>query len=119
LERAFEGNGRLTEFGGGFDDWQRFQASRNAETVVAKTPPKPADKAASMAKTRLSFKESKELEALPAKIETLQARINTLLADGAIFRNDPAAAKTAQLRLADLALEIERALARWEELEQI
>ncbi len=117
---AFEGNGNLTEFGGGFDDWQRFQMAGAAETKLQPSNKLPMAKPASAQKSRLSFKETKELESLPACIETLeteQAQINALLADGAVYRNDPATAKTSQLRLADLATEIECALARWEELE--
>ncbi|MCE9634049.1 MAG: ATP-binding cassette domain-containing protein [Methylophilales bacterium] len=117
---AFEGDGKLTEFGGGFDDWQRFQLARAAETKLQTNSKTPAAKTVTTQKTRLSFKETKELEFLPVRIETLeteQAQINALLADGTVYRNDPATAKVSQLRLADLATEIENALARWEELE--
>ncbi|MFM9912071.1 MAG: ATP-binding cassette domain-containing protein [Methylophilaceae bacterium] len=117
---AFEGDGKLTEFGGGFDDWQRFQIARAAEAKLQPSSKAPAAKPAAAQKPRLSFKETKELESLPAQIETLeaeQAQINATLADSTVYRNDPTTAKNAQLRLADLAAEIERMLARWEELE--
>jgi len=72
---AFEGNGKLTEFGGGYDDWQRFtqqrlESQKIAEQNKAKAPAAPAAKASSnVPATKLSFKEQKELESLPADIE--------------------------------------------------
>ncbi len=119
---AFEGNGVLTEFGGGYDDWQRFQAAREVAASKPATPkaataaPKPAP----AAKSKLSFKETKELEALPGNIEALeneQTEINLALADGSLFRDDLPRAKAMQQRLAELDGLLEAALARWEELE--
>jgi ATP-binding cassette subfamily F protein uup len=119
---AFEGNGVLTEFGGGYDDWQRFTAQRAAEAQVEK--PKaaaPTQKAAAKpTSNKLGFKETQELAALPDKIEALeheQNAINTELADGGIYRNDPARVKLLQARLAAIDTELEQALLRWEELE--
>jgi ATP-binding cassette subfamily F protein uup len=120
---AFEGNGTLTEFGGGYDDWQRFTAQRTAEAQAEKTktatsapkaaPTKPAS-------SKLGFKETQELAALPDKIEAMeheQNAINTELADGEIYRRDPARVKLLQARLAALDTELEQAMLRWEELE--
>jgi ATP-binding cassette subfamily F protein uup len=119
---AFEGNGVLTEFGGGYDDWQRFTAQRAAE-VQAEKPKTAAPVQKTAAKPtpgKLGFKETQELAALPDKIEMLeheQNAINTELADGEIYRNDPARVKLLQARLAALDTELEQALLRWEELE--
>jgi ATP-binding cassette subfamily F protein uup len=119
---AFEGNGVLTEFGGGYDDWQRFQATRETAAAKPVTPkataaaPKPVP----AAKPKLSFKENKELEALPGNIEALeneQAGINLALADGSLFRDDLPRAKAMQQRLSELDGLLEAALTRWEELE--
>lgn len=118
---AFNGNGQLTEFGGGYDDWQRFQAAREASPAkTATTKPVATTKPAPAAKSRLNFKEAKELEAIPGTIEALeqeQAGINTLLADGSLFRDDVPRAKSMQLRLAELDALLETALLRWEALE--
>lgn len=119
---AFEDNGVLTEFGGGYDDWRRFQTARTtAEASAAKTrtESKPAP-AKSEKSSKMSFKETRELEALPGKIEVLeqeQAEINAKLADPSLYRDQPQQVKTLQARLAEIETEIETALLRWEELE--
>jgi ATP-binding cassette subfamily F protein uup len=125
---AFEGNGILTEFGGGFDDWQRFslqraQANRaedkrlNELAQVAKTQSKPAPvKAAS----KLSFKEEKELTDIPLRIEQLeteQAEINTQLADSEVYKTQAVLVKTLQARLVEIDSLLEALLARWEVLD--
>ena len=122
---AFEGNGVLTEFGGGYDDWQRFTALREAEkTAQAKAQAnKPAVKEASTKApaSKLSFKEQKELDEIPEKIEKLeteQSSINLTLADANIYRDKPDHAKTLQARLNELESEMERLMQRWEELDK-
>jgi ATP-binding cassette subfamily F protein uup len=125
---AFEGNGILTEFGGGFDDWQRFsqqraQANRAEDkrlselSQAAKPQSKPAPvKAAS----KLSFKEEKELADIPLSIEQLeaeQAGINTQLADSEIYKTQADLVKTLQARLVEIDGLLEALLARWEVLD--
>jgi ATP-binding cassette subfamily F protein uup len=119
---AFEGNGQLTEFGGGYDDWRRFTEQRAAEAIVEKPKAAPAQKpvAAKPAPSKLSFKETHELAALPDKIEALETEQNTLnaeLADPDIYRTDPQRAKVLQTRLAAIDTELEQVMLRWEELE--
>ena len=125
---AFEGNGILTEFGGGFDDWQRFsqqraQANRAEDkrlselSQAAKPQSKPTPvKAAS----KLSFKEEKELADIPLSIEQLeaeQAGINTQLADSEIYKTQADLVKTLQARLVEIDGLLEALLARWEVLD--
>ena len=121
---AFEGNGMLTEFGGGYDDWRRFTEQRSAEKQASDKPSaiKPAAKPGeNKAKAnKLSFKELKELESLPDKIEALekeQANINTALADADIYRDNPQQAKALQTRLADLETKLAEILSQWDLLE--
>ncbi len=120
---AFEGNGQLTEFGGGYDDWLRFTEQRAKET--ANTPktkvetPKPAA-ASAPTKTKLSYKEQLELDQLPEKIEALeteQAAINLTLADPEIYKSDLDKATALQIKLTELDEALINSLARWEELE--
>ena len=123
---AFEGNGVLTEFGGGYDDWQRFtkqraEAARSEKAQVANSKPKvepiPASKPAA---SKLSFKEAKELAGLPDKIaalETEAAAINHQLADGSLYRSQPEQVKTLQARLQSIDSEMEALMLRWEDLE--
>ncbi|MGB7815598.1 MAG: ATP-binding cassette domain-containing protein [Methylotenera sp.] len=123
---AFEGNGVLTEFGGGYDDWQRFTQQRledkkSESAQIAKSTPKenpPANQVKSLSK--LSFKEQKELGEIPAKIEQLeaeQANIHTQLADGELYKTQPEHVKTLQSRLIEIDSLLESHLARWEALD--
>ncbi|HEY3327087.1 MAG TPA: ATP-binding cassette domain-containing protein [Novimethylophilus sp.] len=119
---AFEGDGRLTEFGGGYDDWRRFQAARADEAALLKAKPATASKPAAPKpeKSRLGFKEARELEALPELIEKLEAEqkaIGERLTDAALYRDQPQEVKRLQERLARIEAETEAAMLRWEELE--
>jgi ATP-binding cassette subfamily F protein uup len=125
---AFEGNGKLTEFGGGYDDWQRFNSLQKNQDLPKKQPalqanihkPSGASKSDAKTQTKLSFKEQKELEETPAKIEQLeteQAEINQQLADGELYKNQAQKVKTLQARLLEIESLLENHLARWESLE--
>jgi ATP-binding cassette subfamily F protein uup len=121
---AFEGNGVLDEFSGGYDDWQRFSQQREAEKVsnkpvAKKSGAKPTAYQPSIQK--LSFNEQKELEALPQHIEVLeseQANINLQFTDANIYRDQPDLVKRLQERLAEIEVIIEENLSRWDVLEQ-
>jgi ABC transport system ATP-binding/permease protein len=119
---AFEGNGQLDEFGGGYDDWKRFTDQQTEKEATAKptTEPAPRPVTPKPAQAKLSYKEQRELEALPVRIEALeteQTSINTALADSDIYRTDPQRVKALQSRLDNIESEIEQAMTRWEELE--
>ena len=122
---AFEGDGKLMEYVGGYEDWvrvQKYQASVAAAKPVA-TPPRPAAPAAEKPKaaSKLSYKDARELEELPKRIEALeqeQIEITAHFADGSLFRNDPKRAKQLQARSEEIEAQVLAAMARWEELEQ-
>ena len=121
---AFEGNGVLTEFGGGYDDWQRYTTQRETEKFAqAKVlASKPAVKEAptKAAVSKLSFKEQKELEALPQAVEKLeseQASLNETLVKPETYTNAELI-KTLQARLSEVETEIEIKLSRWDTLEK-
>ncbi|MGQ0443269.1 MAG: ATP-binding cassette domain-containing protein, partial [Methylophilaceae bacterium] len=122
---AFEGNGVLTEYGGGYDDWQRFMQQKLAAQktdVQTQLVTKPVSKTTEpiLKLSKLSFKEQKELAAIPELISNLEAEqteILAKLADGEIYRADPTYAKTLQMRLSELALTIEQAMQLWNDLE--
>ena len=123
---AFEGNGVLTEFGGGYDDWQRYTQQRleekrthQAQTSKANTS-KSSNPAPVKSMSKLSFKEDKELAAIPETIEKLeleQVSINTQLADGELYKSQATLVKTLQARLIEIDSLLEKSLARWEELD--
>jgi len=119
---VLEGDGRVGEYIGGYSDWLRQRvpetasapraARESAEPVVAATP--------AQAKRKLSYKDARELDALPARIEKLEAEIAALgasMAEPAFYQQDAAAITRANARLAELQTEHEAAFARWMALE--
>jgi ATP-binding cassette subfamily F protein uup len=119
---AFEGKGTLTEFGGGFDDWQRFTAQRAQAEATQEKPKTEAAKPASKpqtSKTKLSYKEQMELEKLPDQIDVLekeQASINAQLVEPETYKNAEKV-KSLQTRLNEIDALLLDAISRWEELE--
>jgi ATP-binding cassette subfamily F protein uup len=121
---AFEGNGQLTEFGGGYDDWLRFteqRASAISNSPKAKvSEQKPATEKATPAKAKLSYKEQLELAELPEKIEKIETEItsiNSALADPEIYKSDLEKATALQIKLTELDEALLNTIARWEALE--
>jgi len=117
---VMEGDGRVGEYVGGYSDWvrQRQVVPVSAPTLVRQEPSKPA--APVPAKRKLSFKEQRELEQLPATIDQLETRVATLtnaMSDPAFFRKDSAAIVAHNTQLADAQAELDRAFARWVELD--
>jgi len=122
---AFEGQGKLTEFGGGYDDWLRFSQDRSSKPASTQK----ASAAASTAHTStpavtsrktLSFKEQRELESLPAEIEQLeqeQAGIQAQFAQGDIYKQAPERLKQLQDRLDEIETLLLQKLTRWETLD--
>lgn len=124
---AFEGEGKLTEFGGGYDDWLRFTKDRMSKPAAPQKPavavavPSTPTPASTPRKT-LNFKEQRELESLPAEIEQLeqeQSDIQTQFAQGDIFKQAPEQVKQLQNRLDAIETLILEKLARWEALESL
>ena len=129
---AFEGNGILTEFGGGYDDWLRFSQQRQMHieskekaSLVQKLAPANAQ-TKNVAHTnntkpkKLSFKEQKELESLPSEIEALeqeQSQIHATLSQGDIYRTQPEQVKVLQTRLEEIESLVLEKMERWESLE--
>ncbi len=125
---AFEGNGVLTEFGGGYDDWQRFTQQRQNEAAQTskandvKAKQNTANNTVNNTKssTKLSFKEQKELDSIPSEIEKLeleQTAINHQLADSELYKSQAELVKTLQARLVEIESLLEKLLARWEQLD--
>jgi ATP-binding cassette subfamily F protein uup len=123
---AFEGDGKLIEYVGGYEDWVRvkkYQATAASAKPAASTPPRAAAALVEKPKSssKLSFKDARELEELPKRIEVLereQVDIATHLADGTLFRTDAKRAKQLQTRNEEIEAEVLAAMARWEELEK-
>ena len=116
---VLEGKGVIGEYAGGYTDWvrQRKAAVPAAPPREKRAPPPPRPEK----KRKLTFSETKELAGLPDVIEAREGERDALyasLADGTFLR-DGAAVVQARTRLAEVEAEIERLIARWEELETI
>ncbi|CAM2177437.1 ATP-binding protein Uup [Paraburkholderia sacchari] len=126
---ASEGEGRWREYVGGFTDWQT-QSARAQEIADARAPKEAAPAAAAPKESaagrnaqrtvKLSFKEQRELEELPKRIEALEAEqkdIGAKIEDGSIFAKDAQEGARLTERYAAIDEELLVALERWEELE--
>ena len=126
-----ESPGLWREYEGGYQDWQlqraRSLALRESEAkAAAKDRPMVAPQAAAAATAapkarKLSYKEQRELDDLPQRIERLEAEqkgLGVLLADPELYRTDADRASTAQARYAKIDAELTLALERWEMLDQ-
>jgi len=124
-----ESPGRWREYEGGYEDWVAQSArakSIRAAPSRGDAAPKAADArpaapvASPVAKPRkLSYKEQRELDALPARIEALeveQKELGALLASAELYAEDPVRAEAAQMRYAQIDDELLAALERWEAL---
>ncbi|MCZ7646436.1 MAG: ATP-binding cassette domain-containing protein [Planctomycetota bacterium] len=115
---AFEGGGIVREYVGGYDDYLRQrpapETARPAKSAPAERAPEPAKK------KKLSYKEDRELEALPARIEALeaeQAALHARMAEPEFFKRPHEEVAQASARLTEVERELEEAYARWETLE--
>lgn len=119
-----DGSGAVIETAGGWKDWderkKRMDAEKAKEQAAAKTAePAPAAKPKTK---KLSFKEEKELAALPDRIAALekeQAQIHETMAAPDFYRTRAAEAGPLNERLKTLESELEAAYARWDELENL
>jgi ABC transport system ATP-binding/permease protein len=122
---VFEGDGLVREYVGGYEDWLRQRplpaaAPPRTPSAAAATGRDPAAAEPKRPAAKLSFKESRELAELPARIETLELEQEVLhgrLADPALYQGDGSAVAAAKDRLAELESELASAYARWEALE--
>ena len=122
---AFEGGGRVGEYVGGYEDWlrQRPAAGAAPQASVPPRPPAsapPAPRPASQPpEKKLSFKERRELESLPGRIEALEEEERALQARAAapdFYKEGAEAIKAALAQSEDVTRERERAYARWVDL---
>jgi ATP-binding cassette subfamily F protein uup len=126
---AWEGDvspGLWREYEGGYEDWrlqrERSLALREAGriAVTAKAPAALAAAAKPAPRPRkLSYKEQRELDELPARIETLEVEqkdLAELMASADFYAGDPVRVESAQMRYAQIDDELLQALERWEAL---
>jgi ABC transport system ATP-binding/permease protein len=123
---VFEGDGRVGEYVGGYEDWMRARghaspraAPTKPKLTIVATPIEATDKHDGKPR-KLSYRESRELEALPGMIEALeaeQARLHTATSDPAFYQQAGDRIAAAVGRLEEIERELASCYARWEELE--
>jgi ATP-binding cassette subfamily F protein uup len=120
---VFEGNAQVSEYVGGYSDWLRQRKAPGGAAQRASGPARARENAPAAARAqarKLSFKERRELEAMPTRIQLLEAeqtRLQTQISDPELFRKSPADAAGALKRLQTLVKELEIAYSRWDALE--
>jgi len=125
---AFEGDGWLQEYVGGYEDWQRQKLAvadrmlteKKAVERSAKVPAKSVD-SVGCGGQRLDYMAQRELEGLPEKIESLeqeQDEIARVLGSGALYRDQPEQAKALQQRADEIGETLIQLMDRWEALER-
>ena len=121
---AWEGQGQWREYEGGITDW--LTQSQRSRPQPAANPALPAAKPetpspAPPARRKLSYKEQRELQALPeliSALETEQTALRAELANGALYQSDLPRAIALQKRDAEIEEQLLAALERWQQLEE-
>jgi ATP-binding cassette subfamily F protein uup len=116
---VFEGGGRVEDYVGGYEDWlrQRPLAASPEPRAASREPRAPSPEARAR---KLSYREQRELEALPGRIESLEAEqraLNAKIADPEFYSEPAAVIKEAVARLEAIDVELADVYARWDALE--
>jgi len=119
---VFEGQGRIGEYVGGYEDWLRQRANVVEADLQVRLghAAAPARKTAASGPRKASYREQQELLALPDRIEALeseQARLNAALAAPGFYKEASATIADTMARLAAIDQELLEAYARWDELD--
>ncbi|MCK0914513.1 ATP-binding cassette domain-containing protein [Acinetobacter pittii] len=126
---VFDGKGNIAEYIGGYQDYlqQRpddkiVDQKSDVKKAQAKAEAEKAAAQSNVKKVKLSYKDQRELEQLPAEIEKLefeQVELSDKLADGSWFVSNADEATKASQRLAEIEEVLLEKLERWDELEQM
>ena len=120
---VFEDDGSIREYVGGYSDWLR----QGHELAITDSPFEVEQRKQQVAERRkqnrskkLSYKEQRELDQLPAELEALEASIKTLQADiaaPAFYEQDQELVQASLQALTDKEALLEERIERWGELE--
>ncbi|MDA3869850.1 MAG: ATP-binding cassette domain-containing protein [Gammaproteobacteria bacterium] len=118
---VFQSDGAVNEYIGGYDDWLRQRTEANDKPVTGKTG-KPVQKEAKerSQKNKISYKEQRDLDALPIKIEQLETELKQLheqMAEPDFFQQEKDEIVKAQSTLQQSEQALAESYKRWEELE--
>jgi ATP-binding cassette subfamily F protein uup len=128
---VFEGQGQVSEYVGGYEDWRRVAGARTVPPTVEANPkgvrldegePLRGSPLRKPGPRKASYNEQQELLALPARIESLeteQQRLNDAVASSDFYKEPAAAIAETLARLQAIDRELLEALARWDELDSL
>jgi ABC transport system ATP-binding/permease protein len=119
---VFEGNGAVKEYVGGYDDWlrQRQVDFKAVKEAGVKRPVRQAH--APRPKTKLGFREQKDLESIPQTIQELETELDELyrsMGDPELYKKDISEMLARKERLEIVKQLLADSYARWEELERL
>ena len=116
---AFEGDGVINEYVGGYEDWLR--QSKNLKPKAAEKSTQVKEVKKEKTKEKLTYKDQRELDGLPQKIEDLESEqesIQKQVSEPDFYKGEQAEVDKVLARLAELEKELEHAYERWEELSE-
>jgi ATP-binding cassette subfamily F protein uup len=121
---VFEGDGRVAEYVGGYSDWEAYTGAKQSSTskpkervVIKSAAEKPKKKS-----EKLSYKDQRELEALPQRIEQLETQLGelqALLGDPDLYRTQGERVAALQQQMSGVQQQLDQAYERWEILESM
>ncbi len=122
---VFEGHAQVNEYVGGYDDWLRQakdkMKQKNAAAKKAGGEKKTAAPASTAKAKKLSYKDQRELDALPAQIETFENEVESLqnrMADETFYKQEKDEILKVQKQLEQAQAGLKHCYTRWEALEQ-
>ena len=113
---AFEGNGAFNSYVGGYNDWLR----QRTQQLNQSSKPKKTDTRNKKKTAKMSYKDQRELDALPGQIEKLEidiAEISQLMSDPDFFKSARDQVQKTENRLSELQKQLSQCYERWEILE--
>ena len=113
---AFEGNGAFNSYVGGYNDWLR----QRTQQLNQSSKPKKTDTRNKKKPAKMSYKDQRELDALPGQIEKLEidiAEISQLMSDPDFFKSARDQVQKTENRLSELQKQLSQCYERWEILE--
>lgn len=121
---VFEGEGKISEYVGGYNDWVRQRPVKEVSTpakadVKAEAAKKPVEKP-KKGSTKLSYKLQRELDALPDELEAAESAVEAQQAVCSapdFYQADHETVAAQLAKLAELEQRLESLMERWVELE--
>lgn len=119
---VFEGEGRINEYVGGYDDWLRQRIVQNNSHEKQPSPRAEMKNKQTRRSRKLSYKEKRELESLPHQIELLETEQQQLfqtMSDPKFYQKGKDEIEKMKERASTMEYELAEAFQRWEALEKL